>query len=80
MAGEASDKGTQSFHRGSGDGMYVHGKPMQHGKPCVVLGRAQQRGIGDNRTRPCRVTDRPVVPMKPGNAGGGKGPEFKVNV
>jgi RNA-directed DNA polymerase len=26
------------------------------------------------------VADRPVVPPKPGNAGGGKGPEFKVNV
>jgi hypothetical protein len=26
------------------------------------------------------VADRPVVPKKPGNAGGGKGPEFKANV
>jgi hypothetical protein len=27
-----------------------------------------------------RVADRLVVPMKPGNAGGGKGPELKENV
>src|SRR5207244_11315602 len=26
------------------------------------------------------MADRSVVPRKPGNAGGGKGPEFKVNV
>ncbi len=24
----------------------------------------------------CGVTERPVVPMKPGNSGGGKGPHF----
>ena len=26
-----------------------------------------------------RVAERPVVPGKPGNAGGGKGPQFKIN-
>jgi len=26
------------------------------------------------------VSERPIVPLKPGNAGGGKGPQFKVNV
>ena len=26
------------------------------------------------------VTDRFVVPLKPGNAGGGKGPEFQISV
>jgi hypothetical protein len=25
------------------------------------------------------VTERPAVPMKPGNAGGGKGPQFETN-
>ncbi len=25
------------------------------------------------------VAERPVVPLKPGNAGGGKGPQFKDN-
>ena len=26
------------------------------------------------------VSERSIVPPKPGNAGGGKGPQFKVNV
>ena len=28
---------------------------------------------------PCEVAERPVVPRKPGNAGGGKGPQFKAS-
>ena len=32
------------------------------------------------RDRPgAGVAERRVVPMKPGNAGGGKGPQFKTN-
>ena len=34
----------------------------------------------EGQTGPAGVTDRLVVPKKPGNAGGGKEPEFKVNV
>jgi hypothetical protein len=33
-----------------------------------------------DRFGPAGVTDRPVVAVKPGNCGGGKGPEFKVKV
>jgi len=33
-----------------------------------------------DRLGPIGVTDRLVVPTKPGNAGGGKEPEFKVKV
>jgi hypothetical protein len=53
---------------------------MKHGKP------QRWRRVTANRTpardRPGRfgVTERLVVPSKPGNAGGGKGPQFKVNV
>jgi hypothetical protein len=25
------------------------------------------------------VAERPIIPMKPGNSGGGKGPQFKKN-
>jgi hypothetical protein len=28
---------------------------------------------------PCGVTERPVVPEKPGNAGGGKRPQLETN-
>ena len=51
-AGEASEAGTQSLHRGIGDGMYAHGRPTQHGKPHRVVGK---------RARPTdvsRETDR----------------------
>ena len=31
----------------------------------------------EGQAGPSRESDRPIVPPKPGNAGGGKGPEFK---
>jgi len=33
----------------------------------------------EGQAGPCGVTERSVVPMKPGNAGGEKEPQFKVN-
>src|SRR6476469_8859427 len=56
----------------------TQGKRTQHGKPRGVVsddqpdareGQAGRRG----------VTERFVVPLKPGNAGGGKGPQFKTD-
>jgi hypothetical protein len=56
----------------------TQGKRTQHGKPQGVVsddqpdareGRAGRRG----------VAERFVVPLKPGNAGGGKGPQFKTD-
>src|SRR4051812_19352329 len=44
-----------------------------------VGARDSQRALGDERARPCRVADRPVVVWTPGNAGRAKGPWFKVN-
>ncbi len=41
--------------------------------------RDPQRELGDEQTRPCEVTERPVVVTTPGNAGRAKGPYFKVN-
>ena len=37
-----------------------------------------QPDSGDGWSGRSEVADRPVVPGKPGNAGGGKGPQFKV--
>ncbi len=34
----------------------------------------------EGQAGPFGVAERFVVPRKPGNAGGGKGPQFKVNV
>ena len=41
--------------------------------------RDLQPAIREDQAGPCGVAERPVVPMKPGNSGGGKGPWFKVN-
>ena len=40
--------------------------------------RDLQPDAREGQAGPAGVADRPVVPTKPGNAGGGKGPEFKI--
>ena len=45
----------------------------------MVGGMNTERETREGRTRPSGMADGPVRPVKPGNAGGGKGPEFKVN-
>ena len=42
----------------------------------AVRGRGSQRELREEQARPCGVADRLVVLLKPGNAGGGKGPDF----
>ena len=46
----------------------------------AVAARDRQPYAREGQAGPCGVTERFVVPLKPGNAGGGKGPQFKVNV
>ena len=43
-----------------------------------MVGRGDQPEAGDGQTGRYGVAERPVLPMKPGNAGGGKGPQFKT--
>jgi hypothetical protein len=64
----------QSLCRGSSDSMHTRGKRTQHGKPDSVVGRGDQPEAGDGQIGHYGVAERPVVPGKPGNAGGGKGP------
>jgi hypothetical protein len=55
-----------------------------HG-PQTEIDRVQQaearkrRAEGATLAELARSSERPVVPLKPGNAGGGKGPQFKTN-
>ena len=42
--------------------------------------RDLQPDAREGQAGPFGVTDRPAVPLKPGNAGRGKGPEFKTSV
>lgn len=60
--------------------MYAHGDGAQHGKPDVAEGRTLQPDAREGQAGPDRVAERLGVPLKPGNAGGGKAPQFKDNV
>ena len=53
---------------------------MQHGKPLGVAERAGQPEAREGQAGRDGVAEGLVVPMKPGNAGGGKRPWFKVGV
>ena len=56
----------------------TQGKRAQHGKRLGVAGDGQLDAREGQAGRP-GVAERPVIPMKLGNAGGGKGPQFKTN-
>src|SRR5450631_3698127 len=56
----------------------TQGKRAQHGKTLGVVGD-DQPDSGDGKAGRPGVAERLVVPLKPGNAGGGKGPQFKTN-
>jgi len=46
--------------------------------PAVV--KFHQPATREGQAGPYGMAERLVVPKKPGNAGGGKGPQFKANV
>jgi hypothetical protein len=56
----------------------TQGKRTQHGKPHDVVSD-DQPDAREGRFGRRGVTERLAVPMKPGNAGGGKGPQFRTN-
>ena len=78
--GRRTSKRTQRSHRGSGDGMLTGGGTTKHGKPQRWRRVTANRKPARDRPGRAGVAERLVVPSKPGNAGGGKGPQFKVNV
>ncbi len=75
-----ANRSLQRFRRGSGDGMSVQGERSSHGKPPAVEARDSQPDAREGQAGPLGVAERSVVPWKPGNAGGGKGPQFQNNV
>jgi hypothetical protein len=56
----------------------TQGKRTQHGKPHGVVSNDQPEAREGQAGR-IGVAERFVVPRKPGNAGGGKGPQFKTD-
>jgi hypothetical protein len=69
------------FHptcRGIGDGMYAMGTMRNTGSPsgdCSI----DQLATRERQAGPCGMAEGLAVPMKPGNSGGGKGPQLKGN-
>ena len=59
--------------------MHAHGDGTQHGKPVAMKGSDLQPDAREGQAGSRWVAERLVVPLKPGNAGGGKGPQFKDN-
>src|SRR3954465_7029155 len=72
-----SEEYAQLLHRGSGAAC-TQGKRRQHGKPQDVV-RDDQPEAREGQAGRLGVAERFVVPLKPGNAGGGKGPQFKTD-
>src|SRR6516162_9842922 len=56
----------------------TQGKRTQHGKPHCVI-RDDQPDAREGQAGRTGVAERPVVSLKPGNAGGEKGPQFKAD-
>ncbi len=50
---------------------------MEHGKPHAAAARDRQPDSGDGQAGLHGVAERPVVALKPGNAGRAKGPDFR---
>jgi len=56
----------------------IQGKRTQHGRPHDVV-RDDQPDAREGAAGRRGDAERFVVPLKPGNAGGGKGPQFRTN-
>src|ERR1017187_4578493 len=84
MSGKADDDGrvrANSFRRpcrGNGDSMYAEGTRRNTGNPSSDRS-VDQPAPRESQAGPYGVAERLVVPMKPGNSGGGKGPQLKTN-
>src|SRR5437763_10961401 len=54
-------------------------RATQHGRSDAVRVCHPQPAAREGQAGPGRKSERPIVPTKPGNAGGGKGPWFRNN-
>ena len=75
--GEASRRCTQSLRRGSGDSMYTREAHATRETP--RRGREGQPDAREGWAGRLGVSERLVLPLMPGNAGGGKEPQFKTD-
>ena len=64
--------------RGISDGMQAKGTIRNTGSPSGDRG-VDQLAARERQAGPRGMAERLAVPMKPGNSGGGKGPQLKGN-
>src|ERR1700675_208365 len=76
--GGMSKMGTPSRCAGVVATACTQGKRTQHGRPQGVVRDDQPDAREGQAGRPGE-SERFIVPLMPGNAGGGKGPQFKTN-
>ena len=76
--GDVSEASTPRRCAGVVAAACTQGKRTKHGKPQGVVSDDQPEAREGQAGRP-GVAERFVVPLKPGNAGGGKGPQFKTD-
>ena len=76
--GEVSKSNTLSRCAGVLATACTQGKRTKHGKPQGVVSDDQPEAREGQAGR-LGVAERFVVPLKPGNSGGGKGPQFKTD-
>ncbi len=76
--GEMSEDDAQPLHRGTGGGAYMKESARNTGSPGAWSGMTNRTPARD-RLGAHGVAERLVVPLKPGNSGGGKGPQFKTD-
>ena len=76
--GELSEDDARPLHRGSGGSMYTRKARANQGKPLGAV-RDDQPDAREGQAGRLGVAERFVRPGKPGNAGGGKGPQFKTD-
>ena len=72
-----SDEYAHLLHRDSGGGMYTRKAHATREAP--MRDQDDQLDAREGQAGRTGVAERPVVPLKPGNAGGGKGPQFKTD-
>src|SRR6516225_12437504 len=70
--GETSEDYAQPLHRGTGGSMHTRKAHATREAPYVI--RDDQPDAREGQAGRMGVAERPVVPLQPGNAGGGNGP------
>jgi hypothetical protein len=68
----------QQTCRGIGDGMYAKWTIRNTGSPSGDC-KMNQLAARERKAGPTGMAERLVLPMKPGNSGGGKGPQLKTD-